>query len=356
MKNLFISLTLFVLLIPFNAWPSYNAGVIDTIDGVSFPAGLDFNNIPNFDSAVGDVTIETGVNEHDDVASCKVIVNAGDDSKVDIEGPCHVHIGGPHYSFTNLTAIDPELGAGENSKFIGITMNGYTTAASDWTTAQKLTVIPLARLNTAYGVSGPGSTISLIRDDRWFSSNRNHYNRLWHEKVMGAMYVSGGEIEATGLVLSQTAGVLFDGQTKEHELSAFANMSAVFLHLSSNEINWVGNKQPLVIDNINYNPPGSSLVSLSTTNKYKIDTVLKSPKGSDGVPEGGWFVIAGAVEYDTIEDALAAIENGTAIRWGLFVNQGVSGLVQLALIVQNRDATTIDLIKDVRPCRVCRPY
>lgn len=331
MKKIFNAI-LFVVLFSSLAWTdSYNAGIIGTANGVD---------------------------EHKGINSCKITVNAGDDSKIDIGMPCDVRIGGPRYSFMNLTAIDPGLGAGENSKFIGITMNGYTTSDSGWTTAQKLTVVPLARVNTAFGISGPGSTISLVRDDRWFSTNRNHYDRLWHEKVMGAMYVSGGEIFAnttSGLIIGQTSGVLFDGQTKEHTLSAFANMSAVFLHLSSNEINWIGSKQPLVIDNINYNPPGSNLVTLSTTNKYKIDTILKSPKGANGVPEGGWFVISGSVEYDTLEDALAAVEDMSAIRWGLFVNQEISGLVQLALIVQNRDATTIDKIVDVRPCRVCRP-
>lgn len=339
-------------------------GNADTLDGQNASFYTDIRNqagllnitgITNWDSSVNIPTAATGVDEHEIGAdTCKVTVNGPDDSLIDI-APCGIHVLGPHKSFEVMSSIDPGLGAGENSKFIGMTFNGYTTSDSRWTDTQKLTVIPLARVNTAFGISGPGSTISLIRDDRYFITKRDYYDRLWHEEAVGALYVSGGKIAATGLVLSQSAGVLYDGQTKRQVLSTFGNMSAVFLHLSSNEIDWVGSKQPLVIDNVNYNPAGSNLVSLSTTNKYKIDTILKSPKGPDGVPEGGWFLIYGAIEYDTQADALAAVTDGSGIRWGLFVNQAVSGLVPLALIVQQRDLTTIDAISDQRPCLVCRP-
>ncbi|MCK5612980.1 hypothetical protein KAR91_64495 [Candidatus Pacearchaeota archaeon] len=304
----------------------------------------------------GIIGTANGIDEHEGLDSCKVTVNIGTDSKIDIGTPCNIRIGGPRYSFTNLTAIDPELGAGENSKFIGITMNGYTTSDSGWTTTQKITVVPLARLNTPYGVSGPGSTISLIRDDRYFSTNRNHYDRIVWEKVVGARYVTGGEIyESSNLVLGQYAGTLFDAQTKEQSLSAFTTMSAVFLHLSSNEINWIGNKAPLVVDAVNYNPAGSSLVPMQNDNTFTIHTILKSPKGADGVPEGGWFFMYGDTEYATQADALAAITAHTAIRWGLFVNQATSGLVPVVLIIQQKNAAAVDTISDKRPCFVCRP-
>lgn len=342
-------------------------GDADTLGGQSDSFYTDIRNqagfinvtgIPNWDSATAIPMAPTGVDEEDSgVDSCKVTVDGDDDSLIDIF-ECHVHILGPHYEFFNITSIDPGLEVGENSKFIGMTLGGYTTSNSGWTDTQKLTVVPLARVNTAFGISGPGSTISLIRDDRYFVTKRAFYDRIWHEEAIGALYVSGGKIFAnttSGLVLSQEAGVLYDGQTKRQVLSAFGNMSAVFLHLAADEINWVGSKKLLVIDNVNYNPAGSGLVSLSTTNKYKIDTILKSPKGPDGVPEGGWFLISGAIEYDTQADALAAVTDGSGIRWGLFVNQATSGLVPLALIVQQRDLTTTDAISDQRPCLVCRP-
>lgn len=332
-------------------------GVVVTSDGVAFPSGIDTANTKDFDSAIGGVTVAHGVDESGSgVDSCKIVKHPTEEALLTVEAACHIHIKGPHYFF-NATTINPDLGAGENSKFIGVTMNGYTTSESAWTTDQKLTVIPLARVNTAYGVSGPGSTISLIRDDRYYFSKRGFYDRIVWELIIGAQYVTGGKIyESSGLTLGQTSGILFDAQTKEQSLSAFTNMSAVFLHLSSNETNWVGVKKPLVIDNINYNPAGSSLVPMLNDNKFKIDTVLKSPKGANGdTPEGGFFLIAGSVEYATQADAIAAIVAGTAIRWGLFQNQAVSGLVPVALIIQQKSAVAIDTVSDVRPCFVCRP-
>lgn len=320
---------------------------------------MDITGIVNLDSAVAIQTAQIGVDEHNvGVNSCKVTPNAGDDSKIDIE-ECNMHAGGPHYPFAAMSSIDPGLGAGENSKFIGMTMNGYTTSDSRWTDVQKLTIIPLARVNTAFGVSGPGSTISLIRDDRYFITKREYYDRLIWEEAMGALYVTGGEIFAnstSGLILGQDAGVLYDGQTKRQILGSFANMSAVFLHLSSSGFpDWIADKRPLTVDAVNYNPSGSGLTALLNDNKFKVDTILKSPKGPDDTPEGGWFYVYGDTEYATQEDALAAVNDGSAIRFGLFINQSVSGLVPLALIVQQKNGATIDTIVDKRPCRVCRP-
>ena len=320
---------------------------------------LNITNVTNWDSSVSIPTSPTGVDEHNiGVNSCKVTVNAGDDSKIDIE-ECNIHVLGPHYPFAAMSSIDPDLGAGENSKFIGMTLNGYTTSESRWTGEQKLTIVPLARVNTAFGVSGPGSTISLIRDDRYFITKRDYYDRLMWEEAMGAQYVTGGEIFAnstSGLILGQTAGVLYDGQTKRQVLSSFANMSAVFLHLSSSGgFDWISDKRPLVVDAVSYNPSGLGLTPLLNDNKFKVDTILKSPKGADGVPEGGWFYVYGDTEYATQADALAAVADGSAFRFGLFINQPVSGLVPLALIVQQKNATEVDTIIDQRPCLVCRP-
>lgn len=356
MKKYIILFSL-LLSISCNAWAD-SKGMKITSAGAAFTLGIDAENTLDFDSTIGEVRADTGVDEHEaGVTSCKVTIFAGDDSKMDIN-ECHVHIQGPMYSFDTITALDPNFGTGENSVYIGITMNGYTTSTPNWSNTQKLTVIPIARLNAGEGVTGPGSTINAIRDDRYFLTKRDYYDRIWHEEAIGSLYVSGGDIFAnstSGLVLGQNSGILYDAQSKRQSLSTFNNISAVFLHLSSNGTNWIASVQPLIVDNINYNPAGSGRVSLSTTNKYKIDTILKSPKGADGTPEGRIFLIYGETEYNTQADAVAAITNETATRFGPFINPAISGLVPIALIVQQRDLTTIDIIKDRRPCLVCRP-
>ena len=323
-------------------------------------AGLiNVTSVQNWDSAVAIPSSPTGVDEHEaGVNSCKVTQNGADDSKVNINW-CNIHVLGPHYAFDTFSSIDPAFGAGENSKFIGMTMNGYTTSDGGWTDAQKLTIVPLARINTSFGVSGPGSTVSLIRDDRYFITKREYYDRLWHERAIGALYVTGGDIFAnatSGLILGQNSGTLFDAQTKEQALGTFENQSAVFLHLSaSGGFDWISEKKPLTVDNINYNPPASGLVAMLNDNKFAVHTILKSPKGPNGVPEGGLFFIYGDTEYSTQADAIAAAADDSALRFGLFVNQSVSGLVPVALIVQQKSGVAVDTIVDKRPCLVCRP-
>lgn len=326
---------------------------------------IDFSNLTgssaldlDWDTNVGEVLAMTGVDEQDTgLTSCQVTVNAGDDSKVDI-APCHLHIQGPHYEFMNMTAINPGLGVGDNSIFIGMTMGGYTTSEASWTETQQKTIVPLARLNTSFGVSGPGSTISLIRDDRYFITQRDYYDRLWYSHVIGALYETGGDIFAnatSGLILGQNSGTLYDSQTKSQTLATFENQSAVFLHLSSSGgMDWIGDKRPLVVDAVNYNPSGSGLTPMLNDNKFTVHTILKSPKGVGDTPEGGLFFIYGDIEYATQADALAAVTANTAMRWGLFVNQATSGLVPVALVIQQRNAVAVDTIIDKRPCLVCR--
>lgn len=306
--------------------------------------------VGNLNTAVGNVHATTGVDEKDlGVTSCKVTVNEGDDSKFDI-APCYFNVQGPRYEFMNMTAIAPNLGVGENSLFVGMTMNGYTTSESAWTDNGLLTTVPLARLNTAFGVSGPGSTISLIRDDRYYITHRSYYDLLWYSHVIGALYETGGDIfsnTTSGLILGQNEGILHDAQTKSQTLATFENQSAVFLYSSS--VAWVGDKRPLVVDAVNYNA-ANGLVAMQNDNTFTVHTILKSPKGVGDTPEGGLFFIYGDTEYATATVAIAAAE----VRWGLFVNQHTSGLVPVALIVQQKNAVAVDTLIDKRPCLVCR--
>ena len=334
-------------------------GMKVTADGASFPLGIDLVNTPNADTQIGLVHNDTGVDSHDTgFDSCKVTINAGDTTKIDI-AECHVHIQGPEYPFDNITSLDPQFAAGENSRFIGVTMNGYTSQTSAWTYTQKQTVIPLARLNTALGVAGPGSVIHLIRSDRYFIYQNFYLDNVYHAEAMGAQYVTGGIIFAnatSGLIIGQTAGVLYDAQKNRHVLAAFENRSALFINLSSNEVDWVATKAPLTMDAVNYNPAGSNLVPLLNDNTYTIHTIMKSPKGVNGTQEGELFFVYGDTQYGTAAAAIEAISDGSAVpRFGLFVDQATSSLVAVALVVQQKNAVAVDTILDRRPCQVCRP-
>ena len=342
-----------------------NAGTLEGQNGSFYldignqQGDLNTSNIDNWDSEVGSVKADTGVDEHEaGMNSCRVTINGGDNTKININ-ECNIHIQGPHYVFNQMSSVNPQFAAEENSCFIGVTMNGYTSQTFIWTDDQKKTIIPLARLNTRLGDAGPGSDVHLVRDDRYFLTKRDYYDRIWIEDALGALYVTGGEIFAnatSGLRLGQTAGILFDAQTKRHSLEAFENRSAIFLHLSSNEIDWIGTKDFLVVDALNYNPPGSSLVPMLNDNTFTVHTILKSPKGTNGVQEGGLFFVYGDIEYATAAAAKTAISEGTQpSRFGVFIDEHASQIVPAAMIIQQRNAAAVDTIVDRRPCLVCRP-
>ena len=176
---------------------------------------------------------------------------------------------------------------------------------------------------------------------------------------MGAQYLRGGDIfknATSGLILGQNEGVLYDGYKNRHMLGTFENQSAIFLHLSSNETDWIGTKQPLTVDALNYNPAGLSLVPMLNDNTFTIHTILKSPKGANGAQEGGLFFVYGDTEYATAAAATTAIFDGSAVsRFGVFIDQARSGIAPAALIIQQRNAAAVDTIVDRRPCQVCRP-
>ena len=304
---------------------------------------------PDPELAAGNAHFSTGVDYNvlgDE--SCQVTVNGQDNTKYDIN-PCFYHLKGNRYAFEALSGIPNGFGTGENSRYIGATTQGtYTTQTAKWSNDQIFNVVPIARINAQAGDTGPTSVISAIRSDRNILSQRNTLDMMWKMQAIGANYVTGGEIfenATTGLVMGQNSGILFDGLGNLQELNSFGNVSAVFLHLSSNEVNWVGILQPFVIDAVNYNPAGSGLVPLLNDNKLRADTVLKSPK-----EDGRLFVIYGKEQFDTAEEAIAA-----ATDYGLFMNQGLSGLVPVVLIVQQKNGTNVYSIIDRRQCNVCRP-
>ena len=349
MRNLIIAL---IAILSFPVF-AYAANGVDIKKGILwYIEDGELLPVVEIDTAVGNVRADIGVDEHDaGVNSCRITINAGDDTLIDFN-ECNVHIQGPHYAFDAITAIDPGFAAGENSHFIGVTMNGYTSQTDMWSNEQKKTIIPLARLNTELGDLGPGSTVHLVRDDRYFLSKRDYYDNIWREEAIGALYVTGGDIFAnatSGLILGQNEGILYDAQTKRHTLATFENESAIFLHLSSNETDWVAAKEPLVIDALNYNPAGSGLIAMQNDNTFKADTILKSPKGANGIQEGGLFLIYGDTEYATAAGAIA----NAGIRFSIFVDQFTSRLVPVALIIQQRNAAAVDTIIDKRPCFVC---
>lgn len=310
---------------------------------------LNYTAINNWDTAVAVVTGTTGVDDHDhNGSSCKVTINAGDASLIDIAA-CEFHLNGPEYEVSAAVGINPDFQAGENSRFVGVTLGGYTTQTGKWSAAQQDTLIPLARLNTALGDLGPGSDVHLLRDDRYFIYARDHKDRLWMEEAIGAKYALGGELFSySSIVMGQHSGILYNSQRERQILERFTNMSAIFIHHSSSVL--IGTKERFVVDNVQYDD-GTDLNNL-ISNRWTNISILKSPKGVNGVQEGGWFYVYGD-QYLT----QAAAETAT-FDFAEFVSQGFSGMAPLATIIIKQGGGVLDtdlFIIDRRPCDVCRP-
>lgn len=313
---------------------------------------LNYNSVGNWDEAVNVPFGSVGVDYHQiGQDSCKVTANIGDVTTIDI-GECHYHIDGIYYPLAATLGIDPQFGIGENSAFVGVTMSGYTTQTAAFTSEEKKTIVPLARLNTPAGQLGPGSDVSLIRDDRFFISNRSYKDRIHNEEAVGSLYARGGELffnSTTPTVMGQYSGILFNPQKERQVLAQIGNTTAIFLHISSNGIP-VAEKKFFELDNLQYDG-GSGLETL-TAQRWTPASILKSPQGANGGDEGGLFYIYGD-EYLTEAAARAA-----AFNFSVFVGQFPSGLVPLATLIIKKEGVTpgTDLfIIDRRPCHVCRP-
>jgi len=272
-----------------------------------------------------------------------VTVNSGDASLYDITETKYF-IQGVFYTFTAVTGIDPQFGSGENSSWIGLNSSGLVYKSTKWTTTELKTIIPVARLNTASGVTGPGSDISLLRDDRYLIDQQGWRDRNYREKAFGALYFKGGLISesSTVLQLDQSAGVLFDAQGKEQTLSSIGDIDAIKV-FHTGGIPDTSNVSPLIVDVNNYDN-GTDLTAIPS-NKWVCHTLLKSPKGSP--QEGGFFFIYADVVYNNQTEAEAC-----SVNWSIFSDQATSGLVPVARIIVQQGAASIGVILDERPFAV----
>ena len=264
-----------------------------------------------------------------------ITINA-DTTKIDISA-CVYYIQGTKYSYAGVTALDPSFTAGKTHKRIGLDSSGLVTQDTEFTNAQKQTIIPLGLCTSA--TSGPGSVVHQLRDDRFFISEEGYLQRIWQEEAIGALYYKGGLISesATALQLDQSGGVLYDGQRKRHTLLVDTNIAATKVYHVGGAWTVSAEIDPFIVDNLQYDD-GTDLATLGN-NKWASHTLLKSPKAG-----GHYFFVYSQAQYDTEAEALEA-----GINFGIFIDQGASGLVAIAQIVIQKSAANINNIIDARP-------
>lgn len=292
-------------------------------------------------SALGEL-YPTGLISGEALDNGIVSINGADATLFDIIG-CGYFIRGIHYTIANQTGVDPSFGAGENSSFIGLNSSGFIYSSTTWTHTQLKTIIPIARVNAASGQTGSGSTITLVRDDRFFIDQQGLHRRYYHEQVFGALYHKGGLITAstTALQLNQSAGKLFDAQGKEQLLINTGNLAALKVFHTGGAPD-TSNVDPLIVDTGFYDN-GTDLTAIPS-NKWVCHTLLKSPKAG-----GFFFFVYGTEIFNNQTEARFG-----GVTWSIFVDQSTSGLIPVARIIVQQGATVIadGDVRDERPFAV----
>jgi hypothetical protein len=321
--------------------------------------GVPFEDYTNWDTASHHAFGSTGIDGHElGETACQASID-NDNTKYKI-ATCDYHIDGTHYAFDAISGIDPNFLPGQNSAYIALLPYGLgtgrptpfdaitSTGPTPYSAAQKLSLVPIARFNTPSGSTGPGSTIKLVRTDRFFITPYGYDDRIYHEEAIGALYVDGGNLFSnnTALIIGQRAGVLYDSRKVRHILAAFNTITAIFVHYSSNG-EFAEERKRFIVDNVQCGNGTNDGLENMLPNRWCNNKILKSPKGTNGVQEGGLFYIYGAQSYGTQIGAEAE-----EFSFGLFINEFTSGLTPVAEIVIETGSDT-PVIIDRRKCIVC---
>lgn len=288
--------------------------------------------LADFDNTVGAALHVTGI-----ISGGEVTLNT-DTSKVDIS-PCVYYIQGVKYSYPGVTAYSPPFGATETARRLGLDSTGLVSQQGNFSDSQKQTILPIARLQAEQGSAGPGSLIIPPIDQRFPISEFGYIDRVWRERVFGALYTETGGMyveDSTPLHIDQTAGMFFDAQGKRQQVSATSHISAKMVY----HISGVWQIQPdimLVVPTTQYDN-GTDLVTLTDT-YWTSHTLLKSPKS-----QNEFFLVIGKSQHATQTEAEAVLPN-----YGPFMDEATSNLIAVAKIIVRKDATSINRIVNIQP-------
>lgn len=288
---------------------------------------LDLSNYPNND---------TGFEDPD---SAGVTLNA-DISKIDVTAAVYF-IHGVGYNYAGGTAISPTIGAGDSSTWVGLdsseTLVYQGTKFSD---VQLETILPLARLQSVEGTSGPGSDLTSPVDLRYNIGEEGFVQRIWLRDTLGALFPADGidgliTENATPLRIDQTSGTMYDAQRKPITITGDTLLSARALYHVSGT--WTLQNNATVVAPLFYDD-GTDIQALPV-GKWAAHTLLRSPKDEDS-----FSLIYSQVQYNSQAEAEAA-----GADFGLFVSQSVSLFVPVANLIVKGNSTAIESIIDLRP-------
>lgn len=276
----------------------------------------------------------------EDPDSAGITLNV-DISKIDVDA-AEYFVHGIRYSYAGGTAISPTIGAGDTSTWVGLdsseTLQYQGTKFSD---AQLETILPLGRLQSVGGQSGPGSDLLSPIDLRYNIGEEGWVQRIWLRDTLGALFPADGidglitENSGTPLQVDQTSGKMFDAQRKPITITGDTNISARALyHIGGT---WTLQSEATIVTPLFYDD-GTDIVALPV-GKWAAHTLLRAPKDEDS-----FTLIYSQQQFNSQAEAEAA-----GADFGLFASQAVSTFVPVANLIVKGNSTAIESIIDLRP-------
>lgn len=322
-------------------WKQINntAHIADDIEEVNF------FDIPNWNTEVARTTLETGIHTHAPAGdnSCQATINSIDNTKIDI-APCVHHTLGFEFNIDAQIAVDPQFLVDESAIFLGYSQATLIRRDDAFTTAERRTRIPIARIQAKKGQFGPGSEISElgVSDIRQITSEFASRDNTWVKQMIGPLVRTG--LETTENVTTDrhvdiTAGIFSDEEKVIHETIAFNAISGLTLFHTALG-NWTTVLGIIRPDNINYDN-GFGRVPLQNNNRYASHDLFMSQESNGRDPR--FFLLYSQAEYADAGAAAAA-----AFDFGPFVESDPRVLPLAKIIIKKNDANFFNII-DARP-------
>lgn len=301
------------------------------------------DDVPNWDRIVCQVTECNGIHTHEaGESACQISFKSI--STVQMAGGCTVHLnGGIEYNFDagTFSNINPDFV--NSSVWIGIDSSGIVQQTGEFTNAQRLSIAPLARVQSE---GSDSQIIATIMDVRFKSTAFEWRFQNWVRDFVGALAGSGLETTEVGTRnLSLSSGTFSDTEIDGHTTVAFSHITGLLVH--STAFSPVTTIEGLFqADNLQYDT-GSGLATMTNNNWYASHNLAMSTAGGivNGVDTGRgptFLLIMSNGQWNSLGEALEQ-----PFYLGAFA--GSKDIIRLAKLVVQKNSDGITEIVQVQP-------
>lgn len=300
-------------------------------------------NVSNWQTAVCQVSECNGVHTHEfGENACEITFKSI--STVQMEEGCTIHT-------DDGTETDFEPGTFDNinpdfvnsSVWIGINSSGIVQQSNDFTSAQRISTKPLARLQAPNSGS---QEVETIMDVRFKASKLEWRIQNWIRDFIGALAGSGLEVREVGTRnLEIDGGTFSDTEMEGHQTAAFGPLSGITAFTNSSGIYTV-TEGLITIDNVQYDT-GTGLDDMTNNNWFASHNLAMSTAGGtvNGIDTGRdptFIHIYSRGQWNSQGEALEQPFN-----LGPFA--GSKEIIRLARFIIKKNDTNINQVVQVQP-------